>query len=266
MFRILIFKIVLVTTLSCLSLTPITSFAISPESLCKSQGNFIKVKSEYFLCKKFGKQFTVKKVNLTDWQKSLFASATLTDVPKILIEPFETAAGWSSIPFLKEIKWTTDEGRFPSSDGIPIQNGDGDKVLLMGDSLAAAIGPAFLSLQRTMNWNLRIVFRSSCQIATTKVSYHSSAQLEKCNEARADRIKAINDFRPNILVLIEDPLNPIIATPGKTILETWEKGFAKTLARYSLGGTMKLIVLSRPFGLPKSFQYCVNRNLQLSSY
>lgn len=265
MSRILIFRVVLVSALTCLSLTPTSSVASSPGALCKYNGNYLKIKSEYFLCKKSGKKFTVKKVNLTDWKKSVFASTTLTDVPKNLVDPVDTAAGWSSIPFLREINWTTDEGRFPSSDGVPIQNGDGDKVLLMGDSLAAAIGPAFLSLQRTMNWNLRIVFRSSCQIAETKVSYHSREQLDKCTQARADRIKAINDFKPNILVLIEDPLNPILPNPGNSILQTWEKGLAKTLAGYSQAGAMKIVFISRPVGVSKSFQDCVNRKLQLST-
>jgi hypothetical protein len=259
------FRLFLVLAMTIIGLNPISSFADIPQTQCKSHGSYIKVKLQYFSCIKSGKQFIVKKVTLTGWQKSLFSSSRLTNIPNNLVDPIENAAGWASIPFLKEMNWSTDEGRFPLSDGTPTQNGDGDKVMLMGDSLAAAIGPAFLSLQKIMNWNLRVVFRSSCQIAETKVSYHSPSQLEKCDQARADRVKAIDDFKPKILILIEDPLNPILPSPGATILQTWQKSFAKTIAGYSSEGAMKIVLISRPVGVPKPLQDCVKRKSQLST-
>ena len=243
--------------------TPESSFANSPSSKCISLGKIEKVKSEYFECVRVGSQLKLKKVSLSKWKESLYASTKLVKLPETIVDPIESAAGWSSIPFLRQMKWSSDEGHYPISDGVPIQNGTGARVLLMGDSLAGAIGPSFLQIQKTYNWDLRVVFRSSCQIAETNISYKTKEELEKCEIARMDRIKVITDFKPEILVLMEDPLNPVVPNNGETASQTWQKGLARALVKLEKFQNMKIVMISRPVGVSKSLQDCLKRNDQL---
>jgi hypothetical protein len=248
-----------------LSINPEMSFASSTPSKCISVGKIEKIKSEYFECTKSGRQLKLKKVSLSKWQKNLYASTKLTKLPDNLVEPIENAAGWTSNPFKRQINWSSDEGNSPMSDGVPIQNGDGVKVLLMGDSLGAAIGPTFIQMQKMFNWNLRVIFSSSCHVADTKISWNSKEEIEKCDIARTDRIRVINDFKPDILVLIEDPLNPVLPDKGETSIQTWQKNLARSLAKLVKLQNMRIVMISRPVGVNKSLQDCLKRNDQLSN-
>jgi len=228
-------------------------------------GKIEKIKSEYFECVKLNRQLKLKKVNLSPWQKSLYTSTKLTKLPENLVDPIESAAGWTSNPFRGELNWSSDEGNSPMSDGVPIKNGNGVKVLLIGDSLGAAIGPAFLQMQKLFAWNLRVIFTSSCHISDTKISYKSKEEREKCAIARTNRVMVVNDFKPDILVLIEDPLNPALPNKGETSIQTWQKGLAISLQQLEKLQNMKIVMISRPTGVNKSLQDCLKRNTQLSN-
>jgi len=263
--RFINFYLIIMIGVTGLSLNPEMSFASSSASKCISLGKIEKIKSDYFECAKSAGQLKLKKVSLSPWQKNLYSSTKLTKLPENLVEPIESAAGWTDNRFRRDLNWLSDEGNSPMSDGVPVNNGNGVKVLLMGDSLGAAIGPTFLQMQKLFTWNLRVIFTSSCHIADTKISYKSKEELEKCNIARTDRIKVINDFKPEILVLIEDPLNPVLPNKGETSIQTWQKGLESSLAQLVKSQKMKIVMISRPTGVNKSLQDCLKRNTQLSN-
>ena len=249
--------LVFMLTVSMLILYPQQGLAAPTQNVCTSEGFYKYEKANYSICVKKGKQLIWQKSALTSWQKNLFSSSTYSSIPGDLIDPIEQAAGWTNIPFLKQVNWSTDEGQYPTADGSPLQNGSGDKVLLIGDSLAPAIGPAFLQLQKMYNWNFRIIFRSSCHVSETTNANSSQANLEKCELARQARLKAVQDFQPSVLILTEDPLNPIIASKGKTSFETWEKGFEVSLNTFVKLTKSKIFLISRPVGVKKSLQDCL---------
>jgi hypothetical protein len=256
---------ILVVTLLLLCINLESGFAASDNSKCKVPGNFEKVGSEFYQCIKSGSSLRLKKVNITSWQTELLKSIALKKVPSNLVDPIENAAGWSSNPFMGKMIWKSDEGVDLMSDGVPIQNGNGTKVLLMGDSLAPAIGPAFLQLQKTYNWNFRVIFRSSCQISDTKIIYKDKADLEKCALARLERLKVITEFKPSILVLIEDPLNPVLPNKGETPFQTWRASFARSLSVFAKQVPMKTVLLSRPVGVNKALQNCLKGRSEITT-
>jgi hypothetical protein len=231
---------------------------------CKNLGFIQKKESQYFQCTKVGKQLSLKPVRLSSWQQSILSSTSLKIIPSKLSEPIESAAGWSVIPFKAEFNWKSDEGKALISDGSPVTNGSGTRVLLLGDSLAAAVAPTFLDLQKSLNWNLRLVFRSACQVAETRVVYHDKDRWEKCDKARLERFKVIQDFKPDILVLIEDPLNPVAPDSGKSAFQTWRSGFEKSMADLEVFSAMKVVLISRPVGVNKSLQDCLKGKSQLT--
>jgi hypothetical protein len=238
--------------------------AVDSTSKCKTMGFIHKKQTQYFQCTKVGKQLILKPVRLNSWQQSIFTSTSLTIIPSKLTEPIESAAGWSIIPFKAEFNWKSDEGKSLISDGSPIANGSGTRVLLLGDSLAAAIAPTFLQIQKSLNWNLRLVFRSSCQVAETRVIYQDKDSWEKCDKARLERLKVVQEFKPDILILIEDPLNPVAPDNGKTAFQTWRLGFKKSLANLETSSSMKVVLMSRPAGVTKALQDCLKGKSQLT--
>lgn len=243
---------------------PTAFSAVTQNSSCKKIGDYVKVKKSYFECKSLGNSNKWKLVELSEWRRSLLLSLSLSDIPENLVDTVENAAGWSSIPFLRQMRWSADEGSFPNADGVPLSNGTGKKVLIIGDSLAPAMGPALLHIQKVFNWNLRMVFRSSCQIADTTAISGSKDNLEKCKLARQERIRIVNEFQPEILVLIEDTANPIAIQKGESAFQTWQGRFSESLLTLSNQSEAMLVLMSRPTGVKKSLQDCVKGKSRLT--
>lgn len=141
----------------------------------------------------------------------------------------------------------------------------GKKLVVLGDSFAGSLMPAVLESVDLNKWQVTVIFRLECMWAdVTPVGYKDKKAMNGCPAARTWMTSQITQIAPDLLILTEESIHPILAPSGKGP-EVWGAGADKSLKKLTTL-SKKTLVVGMHSGIPVGgLSKCLTKNLDLTA-
>ncbi len=140
----------------------------------------------------------------------------------------------------------------------------GKKLVVMGDSFAGSLMPAVLNSVDLKKWQVTAIFRLECMWAdTTPVGYKDKKHMNGCPTARTWMTNQVKDISPDLLILTEESIHPIVAAGGKKV-DVWSAGVDSSLQKLTALSKKTLVVGMHP-GIPTGgLSKCLTKSFGLT--
>jgi hypothetical protein len=140
----------------------------------------------------------------------------------------------------------------------------GKKLVVMGDSFAGSLMPAVLDSVDLKKWQVTAIFRLECMWAdTTPVGYKDKKHMNGCPIARTWMTNQVKEISPDLLILTEESIHPIVAAGGKKA-DVWSAGVDSSLQKLTNLSKKTLVVGMHP-GIPTGgLSKCLTKSLGLT--
>ena len=140
----------------------------------------------------------------------------------------------------------------------------GKKLVVMGDSFAGSLMPAVLNSVDLSKWQVTAIFRLECMWAdTTPVGYKDKRHMDGCPIARTWMTNQVKEISPDLLILTEESIHPIVAAGGKKA-DVWSAGVDSSLQKLTSFSKKTLVVGMHP-GIPTGgLAKCLTKSLGLT--
>ena len=140
----------------------------------------------------------------------------------------------------------------------------GKKLVVMGDSFAGSLMPAVLDSVDLKKWQVTAIFRLECMWAdTTPVGYKDKRHMDGCPIARTWMTNQVKEISPDLLILTEESIHPIVAAGGKKA-DVWSAGVDSSLQKLTNLSKKTLVVGMHP-GIPTGgLSKCLTKSLGLT--
>ena len=140
----------------------------------------------------------------------------------------------------------------------------GKKLVVMGDSFAGSLMPAVLNSVDLKKWQVVAIFRLECMWAdTTPVGYRNKQHMDGCPIARTWMTKQVKELSPDLLILTEESIHPIVAAGGQKA-QVWSAGVDSSLQKLTILSKKTLVVGMHP-GIPTGgLSKCLTNSLGLT--
>ncbi|MCW2831774.1 MAG: acyltransferase 3 [Aeromicrobium sp.] len=129
-------------------------------------------------------------------------------------------------------------------------------VVVLGDSIAGAIGPGVVEAGKRRGWAVTVWAKSRCAVAdVTKFDPQRDGTYEECDEFREAALKAIEQRRPDVVVLAMSRLTTEYLTVdgerigGRRALRESEEGLRRTIDRLRAAG-IGVVISDSPHRAP----------------
>jgi len=140
----------------------------------------------------------------------------------------------------------------------------GKKLVVMGDSFAGSLMPAVLNSVDLSKWQVTAIFRLECMWAdTTPVGYKDKRHMDGCPIARTWMSDQVKEISPDLLILTEESIHPIVAAGGKKA-NVWSAGVDSSLQKLTSFSKKTLVIGMHP-GIPTGgLAKCLTKSLGLT--
>jgi len=203
---------------------------------------------------------------LPAWTVKLKEALALKGIPAE-VQPQLKTTQILDYPWKSSMKCKSDSQLPPKADNIsttycstaPVPGGK--KLVVMGDSFAGSLMPAVLNSVDLSKWQVTAIFRLECMWAdVTPVGYKNRIAMTGCPAARIWMTKQVRDISPDLLVLTEESIHPIVAAKG-TSPQVWATGVETSLQTLN-NVSKKILVVGMHPGTPVGgLSKCLTKNL-----
>jgi peptidoglycan/LPS O-acetylase OafA/YrhL len=144
------------------------------------------------------------------------------------------------------------------------------KIVFVGDSHAAALGPVMASVATRAGYELSLAYRTGCPVASVERLYADSTKTEACRSFVETTVDRLVLAPPDLVVLaarqaeyvradtfpLRDPVSGDVARTGAAKARLWERGLARTLRRLDARGIPSVVVATVPQLAPFDLELC----------
>lgn len=206
---------------------------------------------------------------LPAWQIKLQEALTLTAIP-VETRGELTNTQILDYPWKSAMTCKRDSELPPKADNIvttycstaPVKGGK--KLVVMGDSFAGSFMPAVLNSVDLEKWQVTAIFRLECMWAdAVPVGYKDRKVMNGCPAARTWMTEQVKDISPDLLVLTEESIHPIVAPSGKGP-DVWATGVDKSLQSLTKLSKKTLVVGMHPGTPVGGLSKCLTKTLGLT--
>ncbi len=144
------------------------------------------------------------------------------------------------------------------------------KIVVVGDSHAAALGPVMASVATRAGYESSLVYRTGCAVAGVERMYPDAAETRACRKFVETTIDRLVLAPPDLVVLaarqaeyvradtfpLRDPVTGDVGRTGAAKARLWERGLARTLRRLDARGIPSVVVATVPQLAPFDLDLC----------
>ena len=202
---------------------------------------------------------------LSTAERAVETAAATTEFPAFdpPIDSLDTSAWLHSVANQGCLGWDTEPGETGPETLKSCDAGDpsaGRRVVLLGDSYAAAWMPAVKKAYLAQHWYVQVVTKQQCPTASVSVTLVGGTAYPECDRHRAWTLEMIKQTRPDLVILAdaEDTVDRLAGgLTGAAADAEVARGLASTLADITPHAGRTVVLAPPPQG--KAMQGCVTR-------